>query len=115
MIDEVPVPATGMPRAPLTSSDDLTYAAEYRPHMDVKVVLRTPEVPEVAIAGGHVTMRIGNCTPLVTNRIERTQDLAGTNGWTLVTNVVSTTTETNWMESLPADWTNAFYRVRIAE
>ena len=115
MIDEVPVPATGMPRAPFTSSDDLTYAAEYRPHMDVKVVLRTPEVPDVSIADGQVTMRLGNCTPLVTNRIERTQDLLATNGWTLVTNVVATTAETNWMESLPADWTNAFYRVRIAE
>ena len=115
MIDEVPVPATGMPRAPFTSSDDLAYAAEYRPHMDVKVVLRTPEVPEVTVADGSITINLGNCTPLVTNQIERTQDLTGTNGWTLVTNIVSTTAETNWMESLPADWTNAFYRVRIAE
>ena len=115
MIDEVPVPATGMPRAPFTSSDDLTYAADYRPHMDVKVVLRTPEVPLVTLADGQVTMQLSNCTPLVTNRIERTQDLLATNGWTFVTNVVTTTAETNWMEDLPADWTNAFYRVRIAE
>ena len=58
-----------------------------------------------------MTVSLANCTPLVTNRIERTPDLLQTNGWTFVTNLVSTDAETNWMETLSADWTNAFYRV----
>ena len=114
-IDEVPVPATGMPRAPFTSSDDLSYAAAYRPHLDVKVILRTPAVPQIAVAEGIATMSLGNCTPLVTHRIERTLDLRQTNGWTFVTNVTATGSETNWMDVLQPEWTNAFYRVRIVE
>ena len=113
MIDEAPVPATGMPRAPFTSSDDLSYAPAYRPHVDVKVVVRTPEVPQIAVADGSVAVSLSNCTPLVACRIERTRDLMQTNGWTFVTNVVATGAETNWMEILPADWTNAFYRISV--
>ena len=110
MIDEAPVPATGMPRAPFTSSDDLSYAPAYRPRVDVKVAVRLPEVPQIAVADGNVTVQLANCTPLVACRIERTLDLMQPNGWTFVTNVVSTSAETNWMESLPAERTNAFYR-----
>ena len=113
MIDEAPVPATGMPRAPFTSSDNLSYAPAYRPRVDVKVAVRLPEVPQIAVADGNVTVQLANCTPLVACRIERTPDLMQTNGWTFVTNLVSTSAETNWMESLPADWTNAFYRVTV--
>lgn len=111
MIDEVPVPVTGMPRAPFTSSDDLSYAAAYRPRLDMKVVLRTPVVPEVSVAGGTVSMSIADCTPLVTNRIERTLDLQQTNGWIFVTNVVSSGSSTHWTEALLPEWTNAFYRI----
>lgn len=114
-IDEIPVPSTGMPRAPFTSSDDLGYATAYRPYLDVKVILRTPEMLQVSVVNGFVTMDIAGCTPLVTNRIERTLDLLQTNGWTFVTNVVATGSETNWMEALSPEWTNAFYRVGIAE
>lgn len=111
MIDEVPVPADGWPRAPFTSSDDLSYAAAYRPHVDLRVVVRTPEVPQIAVAAGTVSVHLANCTPQVALRIERTRDLMQTNGWTLVTNLVSAAAETNWLETLPAEWTNAFYRV----
>ena len=111
MIDELPVPATGMPRAPFTSSDDLTYAAAYRPRLDVKVALRPPAVPEVTVAGGAVGMALADCTPYVTNRIERTLDLQQPGGWTFVTNLVATGSATNWTETLPPEWTNAFYRV----
>ena len=114
MIDEAPVPATGMPRAPFTSSDDLGYAAAYRPHLDVKVVVRTPAVPQIAVAEGKVSVHLADCTPLVACRIERTPDLMQTNGWTFVTNVVPAGAETDWMENLPADWSNAFYRVSVA-
>lgn len=111
MIDEVPAPATDMPRAPFTSSDDLSYAAEYRPRVDMKVVLRTPAVPQIDVAAGTATVSLADCTPYVAYRIERTPDLRQTNGWTFATNLVPESAATNWMESLPADWSNAFYRV----
>lgn len=113
-IDEIPVPATGTPRAPFTSSDDGAYAAAYQPHVDVKVRLQTPAVPQVTIADGNVTMDIASCTPFVTHRIERTPDLQLTNGWTFVANVVATGSETNWTETLRPEWTHAFYRIVAA-
>ena len=115
MIDEVPVPTNGMPRAPFTSSDDLSYAAAYRPHLDLQVVLRTPETPRVSVSNGVVALELAGCTPYVSNRIERTFDLLQPDGWALVTNLATTGSETNWTETLPADATNAFYRVRIAD
>ena len=115
MIDEEPVPATGMPRAPFTSSDDLGYAPAYRPHLDLQVILRTPAAPQIVVSNGVVTMDLAGCTPYVTNRIERTFDLAQTNGWTWVADLVTTGAATNWAETLPAEATNAFYRVKIAE
>ena len=113
-IDEIPVPATGTPRAPFTSSDDGAYAAAYQPHVDVKVRLQTPAVPQVSIADGNVTMDIASCTPFVAHRIERTLDLQLTNGWTFVANVVATGSETNWTETLRPEWTHAFYRIVAA-
>lgn len=115
MIDKVPLPATGSPRAPFTSSDDPDYTAEFRPHVNLQVVLHPPEIPAIVVAAGHITIGLGPGTPLITNRIERTPDLTRTDAWTLVTQVVAASAETNWTESLPADWTNAFYRVRIVE
>lgn len=115
MIDEEPVPATGMPRAPFTSSDDLGYAPAYRPHLDLQVILRTPAAPQIVVSNGVVTMDLAGCTPYVTNRIERTFDLAQTNGWTWVADLMTTGAATNWAETLPAEATNAFYRVKIAE
>ena len=115
MIDEEPVPATGMPRAPFTSSDDLGYAPAYRPHLDLQVILRTPVAPQIVVSNGVVTMDLAGCTPYVTNRIERTFDLAQTNGWSWVADLVTTGAVTNWAETLPAEATNAFYRVKIAE
>lgn len=114
MIDEVPVPASGMPRAPFTSSDDLSYAAGYRPRVDVKVVVRTPEMTQFAVADGTATVSLAHCTPYVATRIERTPDLRQTNGWTFATNLVPGGAETNWMEALPAGWSNAFYRAVAA-
>ena len=110
-IDEIPPPSTDMPRAPFTSSDDLSYAAAYRPRLDLKFILRTPEMPQLSITDGVLTVDIANLTPLVTHRIERTQDLQQTNGWTFVTNVVSTGSTTNWSGNLPPDWPQAFYRI----
>ena len=86
---------------------------EYTYATNGKVAVRVPEVPQIAVADGGLEIHLANCTPLVACRIERTPDLTQTNGWTFVTNVVSTSAETNWLETLPADWTNAFYRVSV--
>ena len=110
-IDEIPPPSAGTPRAPFTSSDDLAYTAAYRPHLDLKLILRTPEMPRLSTTDGVLTMDIANLTPLVTHRIERTDNLQQTNGWTFVTNVVSTGLATNWSGNLPPDWPLAFYRI----
>ena len=110
-IDELPVPSSGTPRAPFTSSDDLNYAAAYRPHLDLDVVLHTPELPQMSIADGTLNLDLANLTPFVTHRIEYTQNLHPTNGWTTLTNVISTGSATNWTGTLPADWPQAFYRI----
>ena len=114
-IDEVPVPATGMPRAPFTSSDDLTYAQEYRPQVQLLIVPRTAAVDSVSMTEDSVVLNITNCTPYVTNRIERSFDLQQVDGWTLVTNLVTSEQGAHWTESVHGDWTNAFYRVRNSE
>jgi len=111
-IDEVPLPPSGMPRAPFTSSDDLAYTAAYRPHLELVII---PKTVDVAVAtfdhsAKAITMTFTNCTPFITNRIERSFDLARPDGWTLVTNLVTTGDATNWSASLE-NWTNACYRI----
>jgi hypothetical protein len=115
MIDEIPLPSTGTPRAPFTSSDDLAYATAFRPHVQLSVVVRSPDLRNVSVTTNGIALDIGDCTPFITNRIERTLDLQQTNGWSFVTHWVATGTATHWMEALPPEWTRAFYRVRIAE
>lgn len=111
-IDEVPVPPSGMPRAPFTSSDG---AVNERPFMQLLVIARTSTVDSVSMTEESVILNITNCTPYVTNRIERSLDLQQADGWTLVTNLVTSGSETHWTESVHSDWTNAFYRVRNDE
>ncbi|MFH0881322.1 MAG: hypothetical protein V2A34_16545, partial [Lentisphaerota bacterium] len=114
-IDEVPPPASGMPRAPFTSSDDLSYAETYRPHVELLVMPRTASVSRVSMEGEAVTLIFSGCTPYVTNRIERNFDLQQPGGWTLVTNIVTLGSDTNWTESFQPDWTNAYYRILCGE
>jgi len=106
-IDETPVPTTGMPRAPFTSSYDPSYTPAYWPSLQVTIRLT---VFNVAISGGAISLGISNLTDGVTNIIERSFDLT-TNGWTAVTNIVATSTSTNWSETIQPGWTKAFYRV----
>jgi hypothetical protein len=110
-IDESPVPASGMPRAPFTSSDDLSCRSEYRPQVQVLVIPQTAEVSQISIEEDAIVLNFSNCTPYVTNRIERTFDLQQVDGWTLVTNLVTSESEAHWMESLRSEETNAFYRI----
>lgn len=112
-IDEVPPPSSGIPRAPFTSSDDLGYAADFRPRIQFMVAVKRPDVAQTLLKGDSVAMVLSNCTPYVTNRIERSFDLTQPDSWTAVTNIVATGSETNWMESFPSGRTSAFYRVVI--
>ena len=114
-IDESPVPASGMPRAPFTSSDDLSYRSEYRPQVQVLVIPQTAGVSQISIEEEALVMNFNDCTPYVTNRIERTFDLQQADGWTLVTNLVTSGSETHWMESLRSEATNVFYRITTEE
>ncbi len=108
-IDEAPLPPSGMPRAPLTSSDDLAYTAEFRPHVLLLVV---PQIAlQASVEGDTIALAATHCAPFVTNRIERSFDLLQPDGWTLVTNLVTTGFATNWAELIPPEWTNAYYRI----
>ena len=111
-IDEVPLPSSGTPRAPFTSSDDPAYDAAYRPHLELVVIPRTAAVAVATLDAGAnaITLALTNCTPFITNRIERSFNLAQPDGWTLVTNLVTTGNATNWSASLE-NWTNACYRI----
>ena len=110
-IDEVPLPASGSPRAPFTSSDDVGYTPTYRPHLRLLVVPQTVNVTRVAIENNAVVMDLTNGTPLVTNRLERSFDLRQPDGWTLVTEWVATGSATNWSEAIQPEWTNVYYRI----
>lgn len=110
-IDEVPAPTNGMPRAPFTSSEDMGYTETYRPQVQLMIIPRTAGVSQVSIEEDAIVLNFSSCTPYVTNRIERTFDLQQVNGWTLVTNLVTSESEAHWMESLRSEETNAFYRI----
>jgi hypothetical protein len=107
-IDETPVPTTGLPRAPFTSSYDPSYTPAYWPSLQVTIA---PTLFHVMISGAAISFGITNLTVGVTNTVERSFNLTATNGWTTVSSFVATGTSTNWSETIQPGWTNAFYRV----
>jgi hypothetical protein len=110
-IDETPVPTTGLPRAPFTSSYDPSYTPAYWPSLQLTI---PPTVFNLMVSGGAISFGISNLTVGVTHTIERSFDLT-TNSWTAVTNLVATGISTNWSETIQPGWTNAFYRVHSQE
>ena len=110
-IDETPVPTSGIPRAPFTSSYDPSYPPTYWPSLQLTI---PPTVFNVTVSGGSISLGISNLTVGATNTIERSFDLT-TNSWTAVTNIVATGTSTNWSETIQPGWTKAFYRVHSQE
>lgn len=110
-IDELPIPPSGTPRAPFTSSDDAGYAAEYRPRLSLIIAPQTIDVMRVTMEADALVIAVTNCTPFVTNRIEYTLDLAQGESWTALTHVVSTGTTTNWVVPVPTNWPQAYYRI----
>ena len=110
-IDETPVPASGSPRAPLTSSYDPSYPPAYWPSLQFTVA---PTLFNVSVSGGAISFGISKLTVGATNTIERSFDLA-TNGWTAVCSFVAASTSTNWSEPLQPGWTKAFYRLHSQE
>lgn len=112
-IDEEPAPASGLPRAPFTSSDDPGYTAEYKPHLLVEVIPPEPEIGAPVLNGSTLTIPVGQLTPGITNAVERSYDLAG-GGWTSIAVFVTGGSATNW--SLPLSPSNrVFYRVTTRE
>jgi hypothetical protein len=114
-IDEIPPPANGSPRAPFTSSDATSYDEEFRPQVQLLVIPRTAGVSQVSIEEDSLVFSFSNCTPYVTNRIERNYDLQQADGWTWVTNLVTSESETHWMAPVRSAEFNAFYRIRVDE
>ncbi len=111
-IDELPIPPSGTPRAPFTSSDDTIYAAEFKPQLLLDVIPRTTDVQAVFLESGALVMSVADCTPFVTNYIERSVDLLQPDGWMAVTALVAAGQTANWVVPFDADWTNAYYRIR---
>ena len=110
-MDESPVPDSGMPRAPFTSSYDPSYPPAYWPSLQFTIA---PSLFNVSVSGGAISFSISNLTVGATNTIERSLDLA-TNGWTAVSSFVAASTLTNWSETLQTGWTKAFYRIYSQE
>jgi hypothetical protein len=106
-MDETPVPTSGMPRAPFTSSYDPSYPPAYWPSLQFTLA---PTLFNVSVSGGAISFSISNLTVGATNTIERSFNLA-TNGWTAVSSFVAASTSTNWSETLQPGWTKAFYRL----
>ena len=110
-MDEKPVPASGMPRAPFTSPYDPSYPPAYWPSLQFTIA---PALFNVSVSGGAISFSISNLTVGATNTIERSFDLA-TNGWTVIASFVAASTSTNCSETLQPGWTKAFYRLHSRE
>jgi hypothetical protein len=110
-IDETPMPASGMPRAPFTSSYDPSYPAAYWPSLQLTIA---PTLLSAAVADGVLSFAITNLTVGTTNTIERSLDLSS-RSWTAVSSFVAAGVSTNWSETIPAECTKAFYRLRSQE
>jgi hypothetical protein len=110
-MDETPVPASGMPRAPFTSSYDPSYPPAYWPSLQFTIA---PTLFNVSVSGGAISFSISNLTVGATNTIERSFDLAS-NGWTAFSSFVAASTSTNWSETLQPGLTTAFYRLHSQE
>ena len=110
-IDETPVPASGMPRAPFTSPYDPSYPPAYWPSLQFTIA---PALFNVSVSGGAISFGITNLTVGATNTIECSFDLA-THAWTAVSSFVAASTSTNWSETLQPGWTKAFYRLHSQE
>jgi hypothetical protein len=106
-IDETPVPANGMPRAPFTSAYDPSYTPAYWPSLQLTI---PPVLFNVTFSGGAMSFGISNLMVGATNTVERSFDLTA-GGWTNVSSFVATGSSTNWSETIPPGWTKAYYRV----
>ena len=112
-IDEDPHPPSGTQYwAAFTSSHDPAYSPPYQPRVQLELV-PVPAIPfDLAVSGGRVSFGISNLTARATNLIERTSNLTLSNGWTVVTSFTAGAGTTNWSAPVPAETSNAFYRVR---
>ena len=96
-----------MPRAPFTSAYDPSYTSAYWPALQL---ITGPVVFNATISNGSFSFSISNLTIGVTNTIERSFNLA-TNGWTVISTFVASSSSTNCSDAIQSGWTKAFYRV----
>jgi len=77
------------------------------------VTLR-PSIGSTRVDSGVLHLALTNLTAGMTNRVERCWDLGQTNGWTILTNLVSTGSGSDFAERVDASWRKAFYRISVA-
>jgi hypothetical protein len=70
-----------------------------------------PRLTRVSVANNAVLLELVDCYLGITNRLERCFELGQASGWQEVFTFVSTTPNTNWSETIPAGFAQAFYRV----
>ena len=112
-IDEDPLPPSGTQYwAAFTSSHDPAYQPPYQPYLQL-VIHPAPAVPfQLTISNETIAFGIRNLTAHTTNYLERSLNLAQTNGWSVVTSFTASASTTNWNVSLLPQDTNAFFRIR---
>ncbi|MBN2562796.1 MAG: proprotein convertase P-domain-containing protein [Phycisphaerae bacterium] len=71
-----------------------------------------PHMGSVGFGGGAMALSLGDLETGVTYAVERALDLGGTNTWTAVTNLVFTSPDAVWTNTLSGDAAWSFYRLR---
>ena len=88
------------------------YAGGWAAAMGGEVTFRVaPRLTRVSVANNAVLLELADCYLGITNRLERCIELGQGSGWQEVFTFVSTTPNTNWSETIPAGFAQAFYRV----
>jgi hypothetical protein len=71
-----------------------------------------PQIAKLVLSNSVVDLTITNLTSYLTNSIERSFDLSSPSAWAAAATFTGVDGATNWSESVPGAWTNAFYRIR---
>ena len=104
-------PPSGSDRAPFTSSDDLSYRAGYRPHVEVVLRRWDTRAQWLSLTGNVVQVAIQNPMPHIQHRIERAFNLLSSNAWELVHTLDGSDPNPAWSDPQFSEWTNAYYRI----
>lgn len=111
-ITEDPIPSSGMPRAPFTSSDDPGTAESFRPRVELEITASAPMIRIAQTPAEGLTIAVSQATPHVTHTLERAFDLTA-HDWTPVASFSIPGTSTNCAVALPPGVDRVFYRLSI--